>query len=77
MIGIPYLKKEKLVRFTIFPLNVLDRIEINIQAFVDVINGKLMSCHSSSSTFHDFKISSFLNIRSSGILNFKNSKRDS
>ena len=36
-----------------------DRNEIHIQAFVDFIHGKLMSGHSSSSTFHDFKNSSF------------------
>ena len=32
-----------------------DRNEIHIQAFVDFIDGKLMSGHSSSSTFHDFQ----------------------
>ena len=32
-----------------------DRNEIHIQAFVDFINGKLMSGHSSSSTFHHFQ----------------------
>ena len=51
-----------------------DRNKIHIQAFVDFINGKLMSGHSSSSTFHDFKILSFLIINETGILNFKNSK---
>ena len=40
----------------------LDRNEIHIQAFVDFINGKLMSGHSSSSTFHDFIISSYSKI---------------
>ena len=32
-----------------------DRNEIHIQAFVHLINGKLMSGHSSSSTFHHFQ----------------------
>ena len=51
---------EQLVRFTTFSLRVFDQNEIHIQAFVDLINGKLMSGHSSSSTFHDFQTSSFL-----------------
>ena len=50
---------EKLVRFNIFSVMCFDRNEIHIQAFVDFINGKSMSCHSSSSTFHDFKILRF------------------
>ena len=44
-------------RFMLF-----DRSEIHIQAFVDFINGKFMSGHSSSSTFHDFTIFSFYKI---------------
>ena len=43
-----------------------DRNEIHIQAFVDFMNGKLMSGHSSSSTFHDFQefiISNYQKIR--------------
>ena len=40
-----------------------DRNELHIQVFVDFTNGKLMSGHSSSSTFHDFEISSFLIIK--------------
>ena len=51
-----------------------DRYEIHIQAFVDFINGKWMSGHSSSSTFHDFQISSFLIIKNPGTLTFKNSE---
>ena len=48
--------------------HVFDRYEIHIQAFVDFIHGKLMSGHSSSSTFHDFQefiISNYQKIRNS------------
>ena len=38
-----------------FSFHVFDRNEIGIQAFVDFIDGKFMSGHSSSSTFHDFQ----------------------
>ena len=51
-----------------------DRYEIHIQAFEEILTAKLMSGDSSSLTFHDFKILSFLIIKKSGILNFKNSK---
>ena len=47
-----------------------DRNEIHIQAFVDFINGKLMSGDSSSSTFHDFQeftISNYQNFRPSNL----------
>ena len=58
MIGIPLLEIVLAQnRFMFF-----DRNEIHIQAFVDFINGKLMSGHSSSSTFHDFTILSFYKI---------------
>ena len=40
-----------------------DRNEIHIQDVAYLINGKLMSGHSSSSTFHDFKILSFLIVK--------------
>ena len=40
-----------------------DRNEIHIQAFVDFIDGKLMSGHCSPSTFHDFKIFSSSKIK--------------
>ena len=43
----------------------VDRNEIPIQAFVDFINGKLMSGHSSSSTFHDFQEFSISNDQNS------------
>ena len=55
-----------------FSFQVFDRNEIHIRAFVDFINGKFISGHSSSSTFHDFKILSFLIIKNAGILNFGN-----
>ena len=51
----PLSKIEKLVRFTTKSFYVFDRNEIHIQAFVHFINGKLMSGHSSSSTFHHFQ----------------------
>ena len=51
-----------------------DRNEIHIQAFVDFINGKSMSGHSSSSTFHDFQEFIVSNYQKSEILNFKNSE---
>ena len=71
-----------MVRFGKFTFHVFDRYEIHIQAFVDFINGKLMSGHSSSSTFHDFQefiISNYQNFRSSNLRifkfrNFKNRK---
>ena len=59
-----------------------DRNEIHIQAFVHSINEKLMSGHSSSSTFHHFQefiISNYHKFRSSKFQifkfrNFKNPK---
>ena len=51
-----------------------DRNKINIQAFVDFIHGKLVSGHSSSSTFHDFQEFIISNYQKTGILNFKKSK---
>ena len=51
-----------------------DRNEMHIKAFVDFIDGKLMSGHSSSSTFHDFQDAIISNYQNSGILNFKDSK---
>ena len=51
-----------------------DRYEIHIQAFEEILTAKLMSGDSSSFTFYAFKILSFLIIKKSGILNFKNSK---
>ena len=51
-----------------------DRNEIRIQAFVDFIDGKLMSGHSSSSTFHAFQEFIIFNYQKTGILNFKNLK---
>ena len=54
-----------------------NRNEIHIQASVDFINGKLMSGHSSSSTFHDlriFIISDYQKIKNSKFQNFKKSK---
>ena len=50
--------------------------EIHTQASADFINGKWVSGHSSSSTFHDFQLTSFPILKKSGILNFKNSKMD-
>ena len=44
-----------------------DRHENHIQAFLNFISGKLMSGHSSSSTCHDFKTSSFLIIKTQKI----------
>ena len=43
-----------------FSFHVFDRNEIRIQACVDLLNGKLILGHSSSSTFHDFRILSFI-----------------
>ena len=71
--GFTHLKIEKLVRITIFSFHVFDRNEIHIQAFREISTAKLMLGDSSSSTFRDFQISSFLIIKNSGILNFKNS----
>ena len=48
-------KIEKLVRFGEKRFMLFDRYEIHIKAFVNFTNGKLMSGHSSSSTFHVFK----------------------
>ena len=60
-----------------FAFHIFDRYEIQIQAFVDLIKGKLyqviprlrllklISGHSSSSTFHDLKVLSFLIIKMS------------
>ena len=50
---------------------------IHIQAFVDFINGKLMSGDSSSSTFHDFQefiVSNYQKFRNSKFQSFKVSK---
>ena len=52
--------------------HVFDPYEIHIQAFVDFINGRLMSGHSSSSTVHDFQLSSFLVIKNQQFLISKN-----
>ena len=54
--GLPCPKIENMAKFVSC---VFDRNESLIQAFVDFIIGKLMSGHSSSSTFHDFGICSF------------------
>ena len=51
-----------------------DRYEIHIQAFEEILTAKLMSGDSSSLTFHDFKILSFLIIRISTIQSFKSSE---
>ena len=58
-------------------ISFFDRYEIHIQAFEEILTAKLMSGDSSSLTFHDFKISSFLIIKSSKILNFEIQKVDS
>ena len=57
--------------------HVFNRTEIHIQACVDFIGGKLISGHSSSSTFHDFQEVVLSNYQKSGDLNFENSKMDS
>ena len=43
--------------------HVFDRNEIHIQVFVNFINEKLMSGHSSSSTFHDFENLSYYKVK--------------
>ena len=48
-----------------------DRDEIHIQAFVDFVNGKLISGHSSSSTFHDYQELIISNSQTPGIVNSK------
>ena len=51
-----------------FRFMLFDRNEIHIQAFVDFINGQLMSGHSSSSAVHDFQeifISNYQKFRNS------------
>ena len=58
VIGITLVKNREICKKS---FHVFDRSEIHIQAFVDIINGKLMSGHSSSSTFHDSIISSYYN----------------
>ena len=67
-----YLGQKKEIGKRSFP--VFAGNEIHLQASVDFISEKLMSGHSSSSTFHDFQISSFLIIKKSGTLNSENSK---
>ena len=52
-----------------------DRNEIHIQAFVDFINGKLISDHSSCSTFHDFTILSLYKIKNKKLTEVRNSKQ--
>ena len=54
---------EKLVRVCPKSFHDFDRNEIHIQASVDFINGKLISGHSSSSTFHDLAIITYSKIK--------------
>ena len=55
VIGITLPENRHMVRFCSKSIHIFDRNAIHIQAFVHFINGKLMSGHSSSSTFHDFQ----------------------
>ena len=54
----------------------IDRYEIHIQALKEILMAKLMSGDSSSLTFDDFKILSFLITKNSRIQHFKIRKMD-
>ena len=73
-LGFPYLKIDKFGGFTKFIFHVFDIYEIHIQAFVHFINGKLMSGHSSSSTFHHFQEFIISNYQKNRNCEFKNSE---
>ena len=68
MIGFTLLKNKEMGKKS---FHAFDRTEIHNQAFVDFTNGALVSGHSSSSTFHDFTILSFLTIKISYFQIFK------
>ena len=77
MIGITLLKNKENHKTT---FRVFDQNEIHIKAFVHCIHRKLMSGHSSSSTFHDSQeliISNHQNFRFSNlqISNFQKNKK--
>ena len=58
--GFPFLKIKNCLDLANCNFMFLGRCESHIQAFVNFINGKLSSSHSSSSTFHDSKIYHFI-----------------